>query len=252
MMATPIALQLYTVRDLTAQDFPGTLAQVATIGYAGVELAGYGGMAVPDLKAKLDQLHLRVAGSHVALKRLETELPQVIEECHTLHTAYLVCPVLPQELRSPEGFRALAESLNSIGETAHTNDLTLCYHNHAFEWETEVDGTPAYDWLLDHTDRAYVQFELDIYWLLKAGQDPAEYLAQQAGRMPLVHLKDMTTDERHTYAPVGTGSVQFSPVFTAAEHGGVTWYIVEQDQADGSSIEAARTSYGNLKAMGKV
>ncbi len=70
--------------------------------------------------------------------------------------------------------------------------------------------------------------------------------------MPLVHLKDMTNDAEQTFAPVGTGSVDFAPIFAAAEQGGAQWYIVEQDRAEGSAIEAARTSWNNLRAMGKM
>ena len=86
----------------------------------------------------------------------------------------------------------------------------------------------------------------------KAGQIPAAYIEQYSGRVPLVHLKDMTARCRQTFAPVGTGSVDFTPIFAAAEAGGAQWYIVEQDRAVGSAIEAARTSWNNLRAMGKL
>lgn len=249
---TPIALQMYTVRDETAKDMAGTLARVAAIGYAGVELAGYGGMTAEDLRARLDDLGLRVAGSHVALARLEAELPQVLAECATLGVAHLVCPVLPADRRTVEGYATLANTLNAVGATANAAGIAVCYHNHAFEWETTLDGMPAYDWLAAHTDPSSVQLELDVYWLLKAGQDPAAYLDRFAGRVPLVHLKDITRDARATYAPVGTGTVDFAPIFAAAERGGAAWYVVEQDQADGSTIEAARASFDNLRAMGKA
>jgi sugar phosphate isomerase/epimerase len=249
---TPIALQLYTVRDETARDMAGTLARVAEMGYAGVELAGYGGMSPNDLRARLDALGLRVAGSHVALARLQNELPQVLDECQTLGVPYLVCPVLPAEQRNPEGFAALAETLNRVGSAARDAGMTLCYHNHAFEWETTMDGKPAYDWLAEHTDAATVQLELDVYWLIKAGHAPVSYIERYAGRVPLVHLKDITRDERATFAPVGTGSVDFGPIFAAAEQAGAAWYVVEQDRADGPAIEAARTSLDNLRAMGKA
>jgi sugar phosphate isomerase/epimerase len=248
----PIALQLYTVRDETARDMAGTLAQVAAMGYAGVELTGYGGMTVNDLRARLDTLGLRVAGSHVAVARLEGELPQVFAECHTLGVTHLVWPFLPIDQRTVAGFTALAESLNRVGTAGRAEGITLCYHNHAFEWETTNDGMAAYDWLAGMTDPEAVQLELDVYWLLKAGHDPAMYLERYAGRVPLVHLKDITKDERETFAPVGEGSVDFTPIFAAAEQAGTAWYIVEQDRADGSSIEAARTSLNNLRALGKA
>ncbi|MHB8647625.1 MAG: sugar phosphate isomerase/epimerase family protein [Thermomicrobiales bacterium] len=252
MADVPVALQLYTVREEAARDFIGTLEQVAAIGYIGVELAGYGPLAPHELRATLDALGMTVAGSHIALTRMESELAEVIQECHILGCPTMVCPVLPQERRTEAGFRDLAMTLNRIGATARAEGLALCYHNHAFEFEQTIDGRTAFEWLAAHTDPALVQLELDAFWAQKAGQDPAALLDAYAGRVPLVHLKDMTEDAAQTFAPVGTGSVDFAPIFAAAERGGVQWYIVEQDRAEGSAIDAARTSWNNLRAMGKI
>ncbi|MDQ6833575.1 MAG: sugar phosphate isomerase/epimerase, partial [Chloroflexota bacterium] len=231
MASIPVALQLYTVREEAARDFVGTLEQVAGIGYAGVELAGYGPLSPKELRAKLDALGIVIAGSHVALARLENELPAVIAECRTLGCPTVICPVLPQERRTEDGFRSLAPSLNQIGAIVRAEGLALCYHNHAFEFETMVEGITAYDWLAARTDPALVQLELDAFWAQKAGHDPAALLAKYAGRVPLVHLKDMTADAEQTFAPIGTGSINFAPIFAAAERGGIQWYIVEQDKA---------------------
>ncbi len=252
MATIPVALQLYTVREDAARDFVGTLEQVAAIGYPGVELAGYGPLTPEALRAKLDELGLTIAGSHVALARLESELSQVIEECRTLGCPTIVCPVLPADRRTEEGYHALAITLNTIGATVHGAGLTFCYHNHAFEFESDIDGTTAYDWLMAQTDSALVQIEIDAFWAQKAGRDPAALIAQYADRLHLVHLKDMTADAAQTFAPVGTGSVDFGPIFSAAERANVAWYIVEQDRAEGSAIDAARTSFLNLQAMGKA
>ncbi|MGI8690673.1 MAG: sugar phosphate isomerase/epimerase family protein [Thermomicrobiales bacterium] len=252
MTSVPVALQLYTVREEAARDFVGTLEQVADIGYAGVELAGYGPLSPTELRAKLDALGMAVAGSHIALARLENELPAVIAECHILGCPTVVCPVLPHERRTEDGFRDLAVALNRIGATVQAEGLAFCYHNHAFEFEMMIGGVTAFAWLAAHTDPSLVQLELDAFWAQKAGHDPAALLARYAGRVPLVHLKDMTADAAQTFAPVGTGSVDFAPIFVAAERGGVHWYIVEQDKAEGSAIAAARTSFANLKQMAKI
>ncbi len=252
MANVPVALQLYTVREEAVRDFVGTLEQVAGIGYKGVELAGYGPLTPQALRAKLDALGMAVAGSHIALTRMETELPSVIRECQILGCPTLVCPFLPPERRTQAAYRDVATVLNQIGAAVHAEGLSLCYHNHAFEFETMIDGISAFDWLIANTDPALVRCELDAFWVRKAGHDPAIVLEKYAGRVPLVHLKDMTADAEQTFAPVGAGSMDFSPIFAAAERGGVQWYIVEQDRADGSAIEAARTSWHNLRAMGKT
>ena len=252
MANVPVALQLYTVREDAARDFVGTLEAVAAIGYVGVELAGYGPLAPEALREKLDALGIAVAGSHIALARMETELPTVIRECRILGCPTLVCPFLPPERRSEAAFRAVATALNRIGAAARAEGFALCYHNHAFEFETTIDGLTAFDWLAANTDPALVQLELDAFWAAKAGYNPAALLAQYTGRVPLVHLKDMTADAEQTFAPVDTGAVDFGPIFDAAERGGVQWYIVEQDRAKGSAIDAAQTSFANLKQMDKI
>lgn len=252
MANIPVALQWYTVREDAARDFVGTLEQVAAIGYAGLEIWGYGPLTPEELRAKLDTLGLAAASSHVALTRLESDLDAVIAECRALQCPTIVCPFLPPERRSEDAYRQLAPSLDRIGGAAKASGLGFCYHNHAFEFETEIDGMSAYDWLMANTDPALVQIEIDAFWVQKAGRDPAAYIEKYAGRVPLVHLKDMTNDAEQTFAPVGTGSVDFAPIFAAAERGGVRWYIVEQDRAVGSAIEAARTSWDNMRAMGKI
>lgn len=252
MADVPVALQLYTVREEAARDFVGTLAQVAAIGYTAVELHRHGPLTPQELRSLLDSHGMTVAGSHVALARLEGELGAVMAECRTLQCPTVVCPVLPAERRNEAGYRQLATTLNAIGGTLAAHGLTLCYHNHAFEFESEIDGMVAYEWLMAHTDPALVQIEIDAFWVQKAGRDPAAYIERYRGRVPLVHLKDMTADAEQTFAPVGTGSVDFAPIFAAAEAGGARWYIVEQDRATGSAIEAARTSLTNLRAMGKA
>ena len=252
MASIPVALQLYTVREEASRDFIGTLERVAGIGYTGVELAGYGPLSPEELRAKLDALGVAVAGSHVALARLENELPAVIVECRILGCPTVVCPILPQERRTEDGFGSLAVTLNRIGALVQADGLTFCYHNHAFEFETMIDGVTAFDWLAANTDPALVQLELDAFWVQKAGQNPTAVLETYTGRVLLLHLKDMTADAEQTFAPVGTGSVNFAPIFVAAEQGGVQWYIVEQDRAEGSAIDAARTSFANLKQMGKI
>src|SRR6476646_2284911 len=106
MATVPVALQLYTVREEAARDFAGTLEQVAAIGYTAVELAGYGPLTPEEYKKKLDSLGIAVAGSHVALLRQKHDPPALVSECQTLHCPYIVCPALPPERRTEEGFRA--------------------------------------------------------------------------------------------------------------------------------------------------
>lgn len=249
MAEVPVALQLYTVRDETARDFAGTLRQVAQIGYGAVEFAGYGDLSAAEMKALLDETGLRAASTHVALARLEENLDGEIDYCRQIGCANLVLPWLDPSRRDAAQFRALAPRLNEFGRRCHDQGLTFAYHNHDFEF-VQDDGVYLLDRLLDATDPALVGLELDVYWAAFAGVDPAEFLRAHAGRVPLVHLKDLAPDRG--FAEVGDGTLDLSAIFTAAEAGGARWYVVENDKPRMASLESVRRSLENLRAMGKA
>jgi sugar phosphate isomerase/epimerase len=245
-----VALQLYTVRDESAKDFAGTIRRVAEIGYPAVELASYGGLSAADLKALLDEVGLKAASTHVGLAALEADLDKEIDYCAAVGCGYLVLPWLAPEMRDPAQLTALAPRLNEYGRRCRERGLVFAYHNHDFEFVAADDGAYLLDALLDSTDPALVQLELDIYWAAYAGVDPTAYLRRRAGRVPLVHLKDMATDR--SFTEVGAGTIDMSGIFAAAEEGGATWYIVENDRPAMPPLESARRSLEYLHSAGKV
>jgi len=249
MSDIPIALQLYTLREQTAEDFVGVLRRVAEIGYAGVEFAGYGGLDAAELKALLDELGLRAAGSHVGLQALECELDAVIEYSLAIGNPYVVCPSIPPDRRQDEaGVRAIAQSLNRIGAACRERGLLFCYHNHAFEFEP-LDGKSFLDTLFSTTDPELVRAEVDTYWVQFAGLDPAELIERYSDRVALVHLKDMDPQDR-SFAEVGEGTLDWKAIFAASEAAGAEWYIVEQDRCKRPPLESVRLSLENLRSMG--
>jgi sugar phosphate isomerase/epimerase len=252
MSQIPVALQMYTVRDVAADDFVGALRQVAEIGYAGVELAGMGNLSSSELKETLDNLGLQAAGTHVSLDALRDNLEGVIQDSQNLGSRHVTLSYVAEDQRKTlDGWRQVADLLNRTGQEIKRAGLQLCYHNHAFEFET-FDGKFALDWLYELTDPDLVQAELDTYWIQFGGQDPAVYVRKYAGRVPLVHLKDMEAGEERFFAEVGEGIMDWAPVFSAGEAAHVQWYIVEQDRCRRPSMESARLSYENLKKMGKA
>lgn len=246
----PVALQLYTVRDETAKDFMGTLGKVAAMGYAGVELAGTGGLSAAELNAALDDLGLRCAGSHIGLERLQNDLPAELDYNQALGNPYVVVPALPEAMRGQEAtYVALTGQLNAIGAACRARGMGLAYHNHAFEFQ-RFGGRCALDIIYDDTDPALVKGEPDVYWMVHAGADPAAWLRNHAGRCPLVHLKDMAAGAERTFAEVGEGIIDFQPIFAASRGAGAQWYIVEQDRCGRPSLESAALSLRHLQEWG--
>jgi sugar phosphate isomerase/epimerase len=229
MRRDQISLQLYTVREETARDMPATLRRISEIGYPAVEFAGFGGLSTEDLRTILDDLGLRVSGAHVPFDSWETDPEAIITDMHTLDSAHAILPMAPPEQRVDEAAVAsLARSLNSWGELCRQEGVTFSYHNHDFEF-APLGGTTMWDILVRETDPELVYFEVDLYWVRYGGADPEPLLLELGDRIPLVHLKDMGSDERRSDLPVGEGTMPWNGLLRAADAAGVQWYVAEQD-----------------------
>lgn len=251
MTKIPVCLQMYTVRDDAQRDLAGTLATVAALGYAGVELAGYAGKTAEEYKALLDANGLRAIGAHVGVDQVTGKIEQTIAEAKLFGYDYVIVPWIGKPYtESLDGYRTLGAELSAVAAEYAAAGLTLCYHNHAFEFELSEAGKTGLDVLFEAAPS--VQAELDTFWVKKGGKDIPEYLSRLSGQVPLVHLKDM--DAEGGFAPVGTGTVDYPALFAAAEAAGVKFYMVEQDscQAPLTPLESIRISIENLKAWGKV
>jgi sugar phosphate isomerase/epimerase len=246
MAALPIALQLYTVRDETARDFAGTLERVAALGYAAVEFAGYGDLSAEAMRSLLERTGLQAASTHVGLAALDADLAREIDYCLAIGSRNLVLPWLPPDQRSPAFLAALAPRLNEFGRQCKEQGIAFAYHNHDFEF-VQNGGTYLLDSLLDSTDPALVQLEFDVYWAAYAGVDPGAYLQRRAGRVPLLHVKDMAPDR--TFTEVGDGTLDIRGLVAGAGQLGVQWLIIEHDRPSMPSLESAARSLGNLRQI---
>jgi sugar phosphate isomerase/epimerase len=250
MARIPVGLQVYTVRNELAQDFVGTLRKVAEIGYEGVEVGPPPGMSARELRSLLDDLGLGTPGGHAGLNQLETDLPRVVETAHELGAKFVTVSSIPESRRSDaEGWRAAARAMNDVGAQLAQHGLTLCYHNHSFEFR-KFDGEYGLDILYANSDPRYVQAQLDTYWVRHGGEDPAAYIRKYSGRAPLIHIKDMAPDG--SFAEIGEGALDWPDIFAASEEGGAVWYLVEQDTCRRPPLESIRVSLENLRRMGKA
>lgn len=247
-----VGLQLYTVRDLTKKDFAGTLKKVAEIGYDAVEFAGFGDLKAPEVKQLITELKLKAAGSHEAIDRLQKEVDQVIEFNKAIDNHYMVCPHMPDtyQKKGAAGYKEFAGLLETAGEKIKAAGLQLCYHNHNFEFKKEGDKY-LLDFLFEACKADIVKAEVDAYWIKFAGLDPVEFLQKHAGRCKLIHMKDMTTDGKKNFAPVGTGLMDFKGIIQTARQTGVDWFIVEQDQTSQPVLEAIAISLKNMRQLWK-
>lgn len=246
----PVALQLYTVRDLTGKDFAGTIKKVAEIGYDAVEFAGYGNLSAKEVKKLLDDNGLKCAGAHVGYEDMAKNLPSLIEFHKTIGNTFITCPGMPKEFRESgaDGFKDFGAKMNEIGVQAKKSEINVCYHNHNFEFE-KAGGKYLIEYLLESSDPSALNMELDVYWAQYAGADPVAFINKYPARCRLLHMKDMENDEKKSFAPVGAGIMDMKSIIKAGREAKVDRYIVEQDLTKGPVLEAIAVSLKNMREL---
>jgi sugar phosphate isomerase/epimerase len=255
-----VGLQLYTVRDRMKDDFDGTIAKVAQIGYKEVEFAGYFGRTGQQVRAACDKNGLAAVATHVQYDELDDKFPAVVETSKAIGLEYIVCPWIPEELRkSPDIWKEAAAKFNHCGELSKKAGMQFAYHNHWFEF-LPADGKLPYDQLLKECDGNLVKMEMDLCWITAAGGDPLKYFNLYPGRFPLVHVKDLKTLPHITaggaqnygdtvdLTEVGSGLIDWKKIFAQSEKAGIKHYIVEHDHPK-QPFDSIAKSYDYLNKL---
>lgn len=275
-----LGLQLYSIRDLIAEDPIATLEAVGKIGYKHVETFGvdaaagkYWNLSIAELKKVLADNDLKSHSGHYDMSKYlsknhadKEDIEKYIEIAHELGQSYIVAPVTPMDDLNNlkvEDYQFAAEQLNKAGEMAKKAGIKVGYHNHFWEFRSFGNGTKGLDILIAFTEPELVDFELDIFWVEKAGFTPQSYFEKYPGRFPMWHVKDM--DKKFTtpvvgekydkagfmdiikeirYTEVGTGSIDYINIATYAEKAGLKYAFVEQDDIYmPNKFESIKSSY---------
>jgi len=243
-----VGLQLYTVRALMARDLEGTLAALAAAGVRDVEFAGYFDRAPSALRAVLDRHGLRAPAAHVPVPASVTGWTPVFDAAEALGHRWLVIPWVGNDVRaSLDGWRRLADALNEAGRLARARNLRMAYHNHDFEFAI-TEGSMAYDVFVERLDASVVDLELDLYWAVKAGQNPRRMFADRPGRFPLWHLKDAGPAPQRAMTDVGAGTIDFAALFAAGTQAGLQHAFIEHDNPP-DPMASVRSSIAALQRL---
>jgi len=234
-----IGVQLYTVRTLLERDFEGTLEAIAEIGFHQVEFFKYFGREAREVRDLLDRLGLEAPAAHFPWQAIKEDPDAVIETALAMGHRYVLLAWFPPEERSTIAqYQELAGLCNEVGQACTSAGLRFAYHNHDFEFQA-IDGQVPFDLLLNETDPGHVEFEIDLYWIVKGGCDPLAYFEAHPGRFTLCHIKDMAEGE--SMADVGAGRIDFATIFARGEQAGLRYFFVEHDNPPDplASIEAS-------------
>jgi sugar phosphate isomerase/epimerase len=232
-----IGIQLYTVRSLMTSDPQGTLNALGRIGYATVGVSGLYGHSPEKFRQMMDNAGVRAVLTHTSWDAMLANAQQEVEIARILGVRYIVVPSLPGSVQTPAGYRQAAAAFTEWGKRSRSAGLKFLYHNHAFDFATK-DGEVLYDILLRDTDPRYVNFELDLYWIVTGGYDPVAYFERHPGRFPVYHVKDRAPNG--SFADLGYGTIDFPRIFRRYLESGVREYVVERDDLPAPLLTAQR------------
>lgn len=246
-------IQLYSVKEDMALDPQATMRSLAGFGYKQFEGFDGGkgilwGMQPSEFKSLLSDTGATMIASHAnVFENLETQAAQAAE----VGMKYLICPWIGPQ-KSLDDYKKKADEFNQIGEKLKSSGLKFAYHNHDYTF-VDLEGSLPQDILMDNTDPALVDFEMDIYWVHVANAKPAEYLAKYPGRFRLCHLKDAeagTGDPHQRGVLLGAGEIPYSDLIKQSKEIGMEYFIVEQERfPSGTPMEAAETNAKYLSAL---
>jgi sugar phosphate isomerase/epimerase len=251
----PIGIQLYTVRELLAKDFDGTLHELAAAGYEEVESAGYYGRTARDFRKAVESAGLKCVSAHHPLAALLPKPEELIQYGHDLGIEYLICsspaPKNPEQKQlTLDDWKWNADQFNRIAEKAKASGIKFGYHNHVRELQN-IDGKVPYDELLRLTDASLVKMEMDCGWFVVGGLQPTQYLTKYPERFTLLHVKDVIVDkailEASRSTELGRGSIDYAPIFAAAKS--LEHYFVEQEEFDIPELEAIKIDAEYVRKM---
>ncbi len=244
---TPISVQLYSLRDEAAADFPAVIERLARIGYAGVEPAGFHGMAPRELRRRVEAAGMVVSSAHITLPVGDSanEILDVQQEIGAEDVVVAFLP--PDRFADSDQIFVTADQLNRARENVTARGMRLGYHNHNWEFSTRIDDRPAYEILFEQL-HSEIFAEVDVYWAQVGGSDPVEVVRSLGSRARLLHIKDGPADSpKSAMTAAGAGVVDIAGIAGVAD---AEWYIVELDRCETDMFEAIEQSYEYLVGEG--
>jgi sugar phosphate isomerase/epimerase len=254
-----LGAELYTVRNVIDQDTDGVLKRIAEIGYTEVEP---GRVALEKLAPLLKKYKLKPVSCHMEKElvvggKSNTTLADSIASARKAGVETMIFPYLdPDKRGGPDAMRKFADQMNETGAKVVAAGMKFGYHNHAFEFGGKMGERPI-DIFLERFDPKIVGFQLDVFWVSVAGNDPVEWINKLKSRVVSLHLKDKAKDQpvlyaenvpKTTFKEVGSGGLNFPAILQAAKAAGVRHYFVEQDQTPGDPLASLAESFKYLRS----
>jgi sugar phosphate isomerase/epimerase len=248
-------VQLYSVRELAAQNLSATLKRIRAVGYKQVEFF-WQQYTVPakQLRTMVQDAGLTSPSGLFHFAELESHITYASD----LGLTYMVCPEIPKQYTgSPEAMQQAGEAFNRIGERVRSAGMHLAFHNANPEF-APFHHSSLFAMLMKNTDPQLLGLEIDCYWAIQAGQNVLSMLNKYRGRVHLLHLKDRTASARTSYiqepppghfADVGSGTIAWRPILEQARAQGIHYFFVDQDGSPNPPIQSLEASFKYLSGL---
>ncbi len=257
-----IGAQLFSLRDFckTTDDFSETLKKVADIGYTSVQVSGTCEYEADWLAEKLKENGLTCDLTHYNFGKMVEDPTAVVDFHSKFGCKYIGVGCLPSWDVGSTAQNAIdfAEKALPVAKKFKKLGALMMYHNHHFEYYTDVNGRNIMEYLADAFSSDELGFTLDTHWALSGNKDPVEEIKRLAGRLPCVHFKDLVFSFKipekkfeKRFAPVGSGIIKFEPIVEELRKAGTEFIFVEQDDCYGEDpFSCLKKSYDYLTSIG--
>lgn len=228
----PISVQLWSVKDILKQDFDGTIASLADMGFNGVEFAGDFGPYKDNpnqLKKMLASHNLVASSAHIGFESLsEATINHTLLFYKTLGVKILFVP-WDERAWQPKGIDSLITQLSAVNDTALKFGMQVGFHNHNREFE-QFNQATYWDYIASNTANA-LPLQLDIGWVHYAGKDPLYYITKYPKRTLATHLKVRTHEDDDLSPIFGENSFPWHKIIQSLiTDGGTKWLVIEQEE----------------------
>ncbi len=230
-------------------DWKEIMKQTADFGFTEIETGNYLGDSAAEFLKYCKMIGIKPVAGGIPFTDDKEELKKQLDKLAGLEikTAVTYWPWVGGGPFMLEDCKKSADKLNIMGQVCNTQGMTFCWHNHNKEFAEMEEGMP-FDYLMNHTEKDLVKCELDVFWVTKGDADPLSYLKKYKGRYRILHLKDMTGDDRRTFECVGTGIIDFPAILKEALSQDIKHYMLEYDDVvDG--MACLKTSSEYLKSL---
>ena len=232
-----------------------TFQRLSFIGFSGLETPHtFDNLSVSEYGKILKKSELDVIAMHCELPLDKRSKEDILMRAKTFKCNRIIWHGLPESTayRSVEGISQLAKRYNEANRFAKLNGLDFGINTHWWEFEKLANGEIPFDLLVDKLE-GDIFFELDVYWIAVAGQDPVEVIRKLGSRAKMLQVKDgpgtwtpdLDNPTPYPVLAVGTGNLDYPAIFEAS-NGNAEWIIVDIEACRTDLIQALYESYKYL------